>query len=65
MNIGDNILRSSQVWADLTGIVIYDPDGWDRQNYEASWAEPISLAEFKRRVWMSTVNFNTLAAFGW
>lgn len=42
-----------------------DPDGWDRQNFEASWSEPITIAEFKRRVWMSTVNFKTVTDFGW
>lgn len=54
------LVRPSQVWADLTGVVVLDPDGWDRSNYVASWAEPITLAEFRSRVNMSTVRFSTL-----
>lgn len=49
------LLRSSEVWAALTGIVVYDPDGWDRSNFEASWAEPITLEEFRSRTYMSTI----------
>lgn len=54
------ILRSSALWQMITGVIIMDPDGWDRQNFDESWAEEITLDEFKRRVWMSTVNFNSL-----
>lgn len=53
--------RSSQEWSEITGVIVYDPDGWDRRNYTESWAELITLSEFKRRVWMSTVNMNSLS----
>lgn len=56
---------SSEHWAEVTGVIVFDPDGWDRQNFEASWSEEITLAEFKRRVWMSTVNFESLKGLGW
>jgi hypothetical protein len=36
------------------GMVIMDPDGWDRKNFEASWAEPITEDEFAKRMLMST-----------
>lgn len=36
------------------GLVILDPDGWDRKNFEASWAEAITEQEFTRRMLMST-----------
>lgn len=55
------ILRSSQVWADLTEVVVLDPDGWDRSNFTESWNEPITLQEFRSRVYMSTVRFHTLS----
>jgi hypothetical protein len=61
----DTLLRSSEVWVQFTGVIVHDPDGWDRKNFEASWLEPITLAEFKRRVYMSTVNFKSVTDFGW
>lgn len=36
------------------GLVVLDPDGWDRQNFKASWAEKITRGEFERRVVVST-----------
>lgn len=36
------------------GLVILDPDGWDRSNFEASWKEPITKDEFDRRWGEST-----------
>jgi len=54
--------KSSQRWAELTGVVVYDPDGWDRTNYQESWFnELITLDEFKRRVYMSTVLMSSLS----
>lgn len=38
----------------LKGRVVTDPDGWDRKNFEASWAESITRKEFERRVMLST-----------
>jgi hypothetical protein len=52
-------LRTSQQWLNLyqaehPGFLIYDPDGWDRGSYEASWNERITQGEFDRRVIRST-----------
>lgn len=55
------LVASSEVWAELTGVVVLDPDGWDRSNFTASWSEPITLEEFRSRTYMSTVRFSTLA----
>lgn len=41
------------------GIVVFDPDGWDRSNYEASWKEEITEDEFRARLLMSTCFRNT------
>ena len=37
------------------GLVVYDPDGWDRSNYEYSFnVELITEDEFKKRLARST-----------
>jgi hypothetical protein len=55
-----DIKKSSHEWFKdprFEQIVIMDPDGWDRWNYEASMAEPITEAEFRNRVRRSTQMF--------
>lgn len=50
-------LASADEWLrhpDFEGIVVMDPDGWDRKNYKASWAEKITRAEFEERLMEST-----------
>jgi len=37
------------------GITVLDPDGWDRTDFETSWREPIDEAEFRRRLFASTL----------
>lgn len=36
------------------GYAIVDPDGWDRANFDQSWAELITREEFTRRVMLSS-----------
>jgi hypothetical protein len=36
------------------GVVVMDPDGWDRKNYDVSWAEPITEIEMHMRLGQST-----------
>jgi hypothetical protein len=50
--------HDSQIWSELLGVDVKDPDGWDRSSTEAfaeSWHERISRAEFLRRMAASTV----------
>lgn len=51
-------LKTPSEWCAVTGIVILDPDGWDRKLQDSSpgsfWA-PCSEEEFMRRAFMSTV----------
>lgn len=47
---------SSGNWARLLNLDVLDPDGWDRRNFAQSWAEPITIDEFKRRASQSTVD---------
>ena len=48
--------RRSGEWCLLFGVTVIDPDGWDRKDFQRSWNEPITEAEFKRRVAVSTVH---------
>jgi hypothetical protein len=46
---------SSEEWQQrFPDVVVMDPDGWDRSNFDASWAEPITLGEYRRRLALST-----------
>lgn len=48
-------LRSSAEWQELVpDLIVRDPVGWDRSNFAASWAEPITVEEYRYRVWQST-----------
>lgn len=50
-------LRTPDEWLeddDFKGIIVMDPDGWDRSNYEESWAEKITRDEFGNRMGRST-----------
>lgn len=55
---GSDELQSSAYWQEQVreDFVVYDPDGWDRKNFEESWAEPITFHEFINRAWHSTVS---------
>ncbi len=46
------------------GLTIMDPDGWDRKNYDESWAEEITQEEFEKRVAISTISFRWDSPFG-
>lgn len=36
------------------GLIVLDPDGWNRMDFEKSWAEKITQNEFNSRVMRST-----------
>ena len=56
----EDILKTSQEWCAFHEeedgkLIIMDPDGWDRTNYEFSFNEEmITKEEFTRRLHMST-----------
>lgn len=57
----NEILKTSEVWyqhPDYEGITILDPDGWDRENFTASWSEPITQEEFNQRLGNSTLRID-------
>lgn len=51
-------LKTSFEWQNIKGIVIMDPDGWDRNNlYYSFYEEKISEAEYDRRAAASTISY--------
>lgn len=57
-------LKTSDEWNDEYGKPVFDPDGWDRMNFEESWFKPITLAEFRERAMHSTVRLNAISEEG-
>jgi hypothetical protein len=54
-----NMKKTSEEWSKLCSMLILDPDGWDRMNFDFSWYhEKITRKEFERRSLRSTVTFN-------
>lgn len=55
--------KTSKNWMKLpkyAGITIYDPDGWNRQNYDYSFdKQRITWREFERRLSLSTRTLGT------
>lgn len=52
-----NDLRTPDEWLktpEFKGIVVLDPDGWDRRGFQRSWPEPIDHATFTGRLVKST-----------
>lgn len=54
-------LRSPSEWGEIFGIQVLDPDGWRHDG--KPWDDPIDVAEYRRRVWPSTVRVTEPA--GW
>ena len=53
--------RSSKDWQELyPDVVVLDPDGWNRKDYDNSWNEEITLAEYNKRLAFSTCMFKTV-----
>jgi len=56
--VKDSDLFTSEEWQKIldTDFIVYDPDGWDRNNFQYSWfEEKISLEEYKQKVLKSTI----------
>ena len=54
-----NKMLTPDEWSKLVGIVVLDPDGWDRSS-EEDLIKPISLSDFINKAAHSTTNFNEL-----
>lgn len=54
----EEIKKTSGEWEkELQGVVIIDPDGWDRSNFYHSWNELITKEEFDKRLMSSTCKY--------
>lgn len=55
----EEILLPSEVWQIMymfkNKLMVFDPDGWDRKNWEKSWGEKITWKEFCARAVRSTL----------
>jgi len=48
--------KTSAKWYSDFNMIILDPDGWDRKNYDFSWhEEEVTWKEFNKRVLYSTI----------
>lgn len=47
--------KNSTDWSRHFECLVYDPDGWDRVNFESSWGELITEEEFRKRASQSTL----------
>ena len=48
-------VKTSEQWQRECNVVIIDPDGWDRTNYQYSWfEEKITRKEFEEKMRKST-----------
>lgn len=57
------IKRLPGEWEERLGILILDPDGWDRRNLTEDYNTPLTQEEFLERACLSTVQ--VLPGFAW
>lgn len=60
-----DVKRTPEEWESLLDVKILDPDGWDRRNFAADWAIPLTQSEFERKAWASTICSNWSKQTGW
>ena len=47
-----------EIWEQLIGGNVLDPDGWDRSNFKQDWEKPITLKVFREKCFESTTDFD-------
>jgi hypothetical protein len=50
--------RTPDAWLqteEFRSLIVLDPDGWDRKNFEEDWARPLTLEEFSGKLMVSTI----------
>lgn len=40
---------------EFSGLIVIDPDGWDRRRFKEDWARPLNRVEFVGRLSISTL----------
>lgn len=59
-------LHDSTEWCKILDVTVMDADGWDRKDFDNSWTEQITRAEFELRAGRSTHASNAdLRKAGW
>lgn len=54
LNQMEPVKRTPHEWEGILGITVLAPDGWDRKNFTADWAIPLTQAEFQAKADVST-----------
>ena len=49
---------SSTMWSNLLDILVMDPDGWDRKNFDVDWNKKITLKMFLSKASESTCQYS-------
>lgn len=54
------VKRIPDEWSRILGILVLDPDGWNRRDFEKDWFIPLTQKEFEKKAFISTIqsNFN-------
>ena len=54
----EKIKLTPEHWCQLTGIIVWDPDGWNRsvEHFDKDWATPLTFEEFIHKCSYSTTN---------
>lgn len=47
-----------QMWERLLDILVMDPDGWDRRNFDIDWNKKLSLKDFLIKASESTCQYS-------
>jgi hypothetical protein len=50
--------KTSSEWEIVLGVLVLDPDGWDRKQLPESWAEFITEEQFRARCAVSTITID-------
>jgi hypothetical protein len=46
--------QKPQVWCDMIGVEVVDPDGWNRMDFDNDWNKPITIDVFAQKYSIST-----------
>jgi hypothetical protein len=53
-----DVLHTPAEWEVILDVKVLDPDGWDRRNFREDWAKPLTRAEFRSKLFISTMCSN-------
>jgi hypothetical protein len=67
MRYNQHTRRTPNEWQAHFGIVVYDPDGWNRKatDWQAEWNRPMTESEFRERATKSTTGIRDKARYAY